>query len=95
LAATFLLRDGKCYYYYYYYCFYFIEPAKGFLPGGRGTTIRHNTETQASHKNRTTLKQKAAFKERTNNKGYFKHNEYKIKIIKLSLRQAVEAYGIV
>jgi hypothetical protein len=38
------------YYYYNYYLFIylFIWTAKGFVPGGRGTTIRHNTPERVS-----------------------------------------------
>jgi hypothetical protein len=35
----------------------FLLTAKGYLPGGSGTTIRHNTQTTHSAQNNTTIKQ--------------------------------------
>jgi hypothetical protein len=42
----------------------FILTANGFLPGGSGTTIRHNTQITHITQNYT------------NNKGHTTHNEY-------------------
>jgi hypothetical protein len=46
----------------------FILTANGFLPGGSGTAIRHNT--QITHHSQT----KHSTKNSTNNKGYTTHN---------------------
>jgi hypothetical protein len=40
----------------------FVLTSTGFLPGGSGTTVRHNTKIHISHKCSTTLKQNAAHK---------------------------------
>jgi tRNA(Arg) A34 adenosine deaminase TadA len=47
-----------------------ILTANGVLPGGSGTTIRHNT--QITHQNQT----KHSTLNYTNNKGHTTHNEY-------------------
>jgi hypothetical protein len=50
----------------------FILTANGFLPGGSGTTIKHNTQitlhTQTEHSTQNYR----------NNKGHTTHNEYNI-----------------
>jgi hypothetical protein len=48
-----------------------ILTANGVLPGGSGTTVRHNT--QITHHTQTN----------TNNKGHTTHNEYDANIITL------------
>jgi hypothetical protein len=48
----------------------FILTANGFLPGGSGTTIRHNT--QITHHTQT----KHSTQNYTINKGHTTHNEY-------------------
>jgi hypothetical protein len=48
----------------------------GFLPGGSGTTTRHNTQLTHITQNNTTLKQKHSTQNYTNNKGHSIHNKY-------------------
>jgi hypothetical protein len=49
----------------------------GFIPGGSGTTIRHNTQKYTYHtKYHTMLKQNTAHKEKyTDNQGHITYNE--------------------
>jgi hypothetical protein len=63
----------------------------GFLPGGSGTTVRHNTHKYISH----CAQNKHSSQSCTNNKGHITHNDYNTKKVKLSLQQAMEAYGVV
>jgi hypothetical protein len=61
--------------------------ANGFLPGGNGTTVRHNTQKYMSHKITHYAQTKHSIQSHTNNKGHISHthNEYNTKKVKLSL----------
>jgi hypothetical protein len=64
----------------------FNYTANGVLPGGSGTTIRHNTQKYTTHKTTHHAKTNTAHKSYTNNKGHITHNEYNgKKKVKLSL----------
>jgi hypothetical protein len=51
----------------------FILTANGFLPGGSGTTIRHNTQITHITQNNTPRSNTQNY---THNKGHTTHNEY-------------------
>jgi hypothetical protein len=53
----------------------FISGANGDLPGGSGTTIRHNTQIHISHKLTHHAQTKHNILSYTNNKGHITHNE--------------------
>jgi hypothetical protein len=48
----------------------------GFIPGGSGTTIRHNTQIRISHKITHHSQTNHSSQSYTNNKGHSTHNEY-------------------
>jgi hypothetical protein len=54
----------------------FILTANGFLPGGSGTTIRHNPQIAHIKQNNTPHSNKTQHKKYANNKGHITHNEY-------------------
>jgi hypothetical protein len=56
--------------YYYFFIITIYLTANGFLPGGSGTTVRHNT--QITHHTQT----KHSTQSYTNNKGHTTHNEH-------------------
>jgi hypothetical protein len=62
----------------------FTLTANRFLPGGSGTTIRHNTQITHTTQNNTALKQNIT-QIYTNNEGHTTHNEYNA--IQLQLQQ--------
>jgi hypothetical protein len=54
----------------------FILIANGFLPGGSGNTIRHNTQISHITQNNIPHSNKHSTQNYTNNKGHTAHNEY-------------------
>jgi hypothetical protein len=54
----------------------FILTANGVLPGGIGTTIRHNIQITHVTQNGTPHSNKHSTQNYTNNKGHTTHNEY-------------------
>jgi hypothetical protein len=47
------LAFGFCTLYYLFIYLLFIWTANGFVPGGSGTTIRHSTQNNTPHSNKT------------------------------------------
>jgi hypothetical protein len=54
----------------------FNGTANGFLPGGSGITMRHNTQKYTSHKITHHAQKKHSTQSYTNNKGHITHNDY-------------------
>jgi hypothetical protein len=59
----------------FFLLFLFILTVNGVLPGGSGTTIRHNTLTHTSHKITHHAQTKHSAQNYTNNRGHATHNE--------------------
>jgi hypothetical protein len=56
--------------------------------------MRHNTQIHISHRISLHAQTKHNTQSYTNNKGHTTHSEYNTKTVKLSLPEAVEAYGV-
>jgi hypothetical protein len=56
--------------------YYYLFELQWMLPGGSGTTIRHNIQLHISHEITHHAQTKHSTQSYTNNEGHITHNEY-------------------
>jgi hypothetical protein len=91
INATWQLCDcvGQEAFNVYLFISLFTLTANGFLPGGSGTTIRHNTPSNTSHKLTHHPQTEHITQNYTNNEGQTTHNEYNANTITTTIDKKI------